>query len=165
MRHLTLFTWILLLGIPLQAEESEFPKEESTKILTSIQTQLKTLFEKSKLDVAISVEDQTLTARYKTREFMVHIPLMTGQYQDAFKEEGPDFKGLLVTLRVGKGRREERQIVLPQTSKQPYWLVYLDMLPLKNGFCLDVNIKYSPDFDVKLVEEIKHIAAEVTSPK
>jgi hypothetical protein len=52
------------------------------------------LVEKYYPKVKVTLKDQTIHFEFNTRKFMIHEPLLTGEWQDAHEEAGPQKSGI-----------------------------------------------------------------------
>ena len=79
-----------------------------------------------------------------TRGFLIHLPLLTGEWQEAREIKGPNRNGILCDIRWGEGKYDG-QALLPQTFDDRYFktLVMVVPPPGQNGY-LHVRLSY-PD--------------------
>lgn len=85
---------------------------------------------------------------FKTRKFMIHYPLMTGEWQEAVEVAGPDRKGIMVHIEM-HALPYDGQAVAPQTFNNRYYLRYLLVPESKRCDCyLHATLSY-PEGDTK----------------
>jgi hypothetical protein len=74
----------------------------------------------------IRYSDGAFTAKTGTMVFTLHSRSMTGEYSaNTYKEEGPNYRGFLLSVRVEPGRYNG-QAVVPQELHGPYYATYID---------------------------------------
>ena len=97
----------LLLGLLLCANLSAADAEETPVQLPSLKkfaSAVETLVHQYYPDAQVHATDQAIEFTFKTREFMIHLPTMDGQWQDARAIKGPDRGGILGVIEVRPGR-------------------------------------------------------------
>jgi hypothetical protein len=83
-------------------------------------------------DATITTND-IFTAKHGTMMFTLHGGLMTGEISPkTYQEEGPNFKGFLLTVGVEKGRYGG-QAVVPQELRRPYFSTYISAPATEDG--------------------------------
>ena len=76
-------------------------------------------------EAKIERADNSYIAKNGTMEFTVHNGSKTGEFfPQTGKEEGPNFKGFILDIRVNDGPYQGAAAV-PQELKRPYWATYL----------------------------------------
>jgi hypothetical protein len=71
-------------------------------------------------EAVVEREALSFKARYKTRAFMIHHPLKTGEWQDARPQEGPDRGGFICSIESADGPWAGAAVV-PQTFDHCYF--------------------------------------------
>ncbi len=103
----------------------------------------------------VSHADGKLSIKHGTMLFTVHGRSKTGEvYPETHQEEGPNFKGFILTLHVESGRYEGAANI-PQTINYPYWKTYIDrpMLPGGQQHYV-INFAYGSRLDPKFMQAI-----------
>ena len=95
----------------------------------------------------------TLRWDWNTRKFMVHLPSLTGKWQDASEMEGPNREGILCTAQIHKGQYQG-MAVAPQTFERFYFKVLM-MTPYRKDIDAHVVVRlyYPPGVDPKFLTE------------
>lgn len=113
---------VLACGVAQRTRAAEKPAVD----LKPLQAKLAKLLEKHYPDDAIGVklEDNTIHFANKTRKFMVHIPLLDGEWQEAVEETGPKPGGVIGSLMLREGEYGGMASV-PQTFEYHYFSTLL----------------------------------------
>ncbi len=105
----------------------------------------------------VTLKDQAISFEFNTRKFMVHEPLLTGEWQDAFEEVGPQKGGVMggIVLRSGQ---YGGQAAVPQAFDKRYF-VTLVLAPYskKLDAHLYAHIKYPPGAPKEFVKELHEL--------
>lgn len=99
----------------LPAQSDDAPKE-----VTALYDRLSALISASYPKATFERNGTVFTAKYNTRKFMIHLPLKTGEWQEAREHEGPDRKGIMCSIQYSKGRFMGAAMV-PQTFDRFYY--------------------------------------------
>lgn len=93
----------------------------------------------------VSRTARTLTVSHETRTFMVHLPLKTGEWQEASPMDGPKRRGgILGTIELAEGRWGGAAVV-PQSFDRAYFTEYLTAPYSQRCECHLVAHLYYPD--------------------
>ncbi|MBI1249687.1 hypothetical protein GC197_17820 [bacterium] len=144
-RSVTALVLVLSLAVPLFAEEtptwSDPPfKEFAQKIDKLIKHQY------PKADRGLDEKEQTLRWAYDTRKFMVHLPTLTGKWQEASELTGPNRGGILCDMRIHQGEYLGMAQV-PQSFDRHYFTVLL-MAPYREDADAHVTVRLYYPIDV-----------------
>ena len=60
-------------------------------------------------EASLTNGDHSIHFEYRARDFMIHEPLMTGDWQDARTERGPNTKGVVCDITLLSGKYENNQ--------------------------------------------------------
>ncbi|WDI44155.1 hypothetical protein [Bremerella sp. P1] len=109
--------------------------------------------------------DQHLRWSAKTRKFMVHLPTLTGKWQEAIEMVGPDRKGILCTAHLHEGPYMGMAAV-PQTFDRHYFQVLM-MAPNRKDVNAHVIVRlyYPSDVDKAFVSEIAELVNQFDSER
>jgi len=72
----------------------------------------------------VTLKDDTIQFQFDTRKFMVHEQTLTGRWQDAFEEVGPQKGGIWGNLEFRPGRYMGMAAV-PQSFDKRYYIQYV----------------------------------------
>lgn len=104
-------------------------------------------------NVQFEATKTSVTFKFDTRKFMVHESAMTGEWQEARPEEGPNPGGILGEVHLNDGPYKG-QAVAPQTFDKRYFIV---LLQAPNSESCDAHLHsllyYTPRTDTQFVKE------------
>jgi hypothetical protein len=66
--------------------------------------EVRKLVEKHYPKAKVTLTDQTISFEFNTRKYMIHEALLSGEWQDAFEEVGPQKGGIYGTVELRDGR-------------------------------------------------------------
>jgi len=103
---------------------------------------------------------RTIHFEYNTRLFMIHEALLTGEWQDAFEERGPQKGGIFCDMELRQGRYAG-QLFLPQALDRRYF-TDLIMAPYSKKYDCHwyVDLKYPSDVSKEFVAEFARLVHE-----
>jgi hypothetical protein len=83
-----------------RAPADDTPKPDLKPLLAEVRKLVEQHYPKGK----VTLKDQTIHFEFNVRQFMIHEPLLTGEWQDAHEETGPQKGGIHgdIELRAGK---------------------------------------------------------------
>lgn len=112
-----------------------------------------------------SEKDPFMRWSFKNRKFMVHLPTLTGQWQEAIEMVGPDRKGILCTAHVHEGPYMGMAVV-PQTFDRQYFHVLM-MAPNRKDVNAHVIVRlyYPKDVDKAFISEIAEVVQKFDSDR
>jgi hypothetical protein len=157
----------IILGFALALSAlAEQPKVSPDSVLVALKDRLEHEFQKldpkPTFEFPDGYEGQSLTVRFKTRNYVVHQRTKMGFTETTEKREGPSDQGFLLRVHVER-LGEPHQAVVPQVIQEPYWDMYLNVYPVKDTqkqvyFCLS----YSGGTDRALIEKIKKVMEQLS---
>ncbi len=102
---------------------------------------------------------------HATRKFMIHLPTLTGQWQEATETLGPDRGGIICTAVIREGPHSGMAVV-PQTFDRHYFRVLM-MAPDREDANAHVVVRlyYPPDVDKAVVSEIAELVQKFDSDR
>ena len=121
-------------------QSSKLPNLKSKRVFQEIERLVKRHYPKA----LFHQKDEGISFELNTRSFMIHVPLKTGEWQEARKTRGPKMGGVMGSVELRKGRYEGAAL-LPQTFDHCY---YLEM----------VSVAYSQKCD-------RHLYSHLSIPK
>ena len=112
--------------------------------LVELASRLRPVLERYSPGARSQVRGSVLEFEHDTRVFLIHIPLKTGEWQEAREIKGPNRGGILGTIELRDGRYDGAA-VLPQTFDERYFetLVMAEPSPDETQY-LYVHLSY-PD--------------------
>lgn len=125
--------------------------------LRPLTEELRKLVEKHYPKGQVVLKDQTILFEFKTRKFMIHEPLLTGEWQDAHEEAGPQKGGIAGELELYPGPYQGMAEV-PQTFDKRYFTLLLMAPDSEKLDChLYVRLKYPRDVPEEFLREFKQL--------
>ncbi len=97
--------------------EAQVGPDPSVKRLYSC---LRPLFLKHYPQAVSEVRADRLHFEHDTRTFLIHVPLKTGEWQEAAEVRGPNRRGIVCNIQLVEGKYNG-QAVLPQTIDERYF--------------------------------------------
>ncbi|MGO9112276.1 MAG: hypothetical protein ACLP9L_23860 [Thermoguttaceae bacterium] len=140
-------------------------------VLKGIESALKALFRKEKVNPMFSWEEDSLKVSLDTQKFMVHGSFMTGEFTaKATEEVGPRSHGFVLEVERRHNDPANNQAVVPQTLHGPYWETYINALgagtvtgkPVDYYF---LRLSYGRRSDEKLRAAMEKIVADAIAAK
>ena len=122
-------------------------------ILTELLSRIRPVLQRYYPNATSQVRGMLLQFEQDTRRFLIHIPLKTGEWQDAREISGPNRRGILCTIELRDGRYDG-QAVLPQTFDERYFttLVMAEASPDQSMY-LYVHLSYPDTVDRRFLGE------------
>ncbi|GDY21561.1 hypothetical protein LBMAG56_29080 [Verrucomicrobiota bacterium] len=155
-------TWPLLLTLltilvptPVRADDAETLQNPALK---RFYTELQTLFLKHYPKATSHRLKDKIHFEHDTRVFLVHEPLMTGEWQDPWETRGPKPGGILCDITLQKGPYQ-RQAVVPQTFDKRYFTTLL-LAPYspKQDAHLAVHLSYPRNVPEEFLKQFVELA-------
>jgi hypothetical protein len=105
----------------------------------------------------VTLKDQAIHLEFNTRKFMIHEPLLTGEWQDAHEEVGPQKGGIYGDLELRAGPYGGMAAV-PQSFDKRYFTVLLTA-PYSKALDhhLYVHLKYPRDVPRDFLREFSEL--------
>lgn len=153
---------VLALCISFGAISRVMADENSKLNLKPLEEQIKKLVQKHYPKATFAHVDGEFRFAFNTRKFMMHEALLTGEWQDAFEELGPQKGGIMGDIVLVEGQYGGMAVV-PQTFDKRYFTVSLlapyskklDHHLMVHLMCpRDVPKDFAKDFD-RLVNEFE----------
>jgi hypothetical protein len=131
--------------------------EEAHPELSRVMDRLRPWIETRRPEATVTIENGRLLVRHRTRTYLAHPLLKTGDYAAEPREmEGPDREGFRLELSVkGPKFAEVTARVYPRTVREPYWSAHCALLPLKGGEgFLHLVLRYGARCPRELLEDL-----------
>ena len=147
--------FVLALGCCLfasgRAAADDAPKPDLKPLLKEVRKLVEKHYPKGK----VSLKDQTIHFEFNTRKFMIHEPLLTGEWQDAHEEVGPQKGGIYGDIEL-RGGRYGGMAAAPQSFDKHYFtLLLLAPYSKKLDHHLYVRLKYPRDVPKEFLKELR----------
>lgn len=110
--------WLLISAGQASADEGVQP--DMKPLLTEVQKLVKKYYP----DAVVTLKDQTIYFKHNLRKFMIHEPLLSGEWQDAYETFGPQKGGIQGSIQLVSGQYGG-QAVVPQAFDKRYFVSLL----------------------------------------
>jgi hypothetical protein len=111
----------------------------------------------------VTLKDQTIHFEFNTRKFMIHEPLLTGEWQDAVETVGPQKGGIWGEIELCPGRYEG-MLALPQTFDKRYFTQKLTFsYSEKLHHYLHIQLEYPRNTPKEFIEEFEALTNKFDS--
>jgi hypothetical protein len=135
----------------LHAEEADSPD------LAPLVKAVKKLVEKHYPQGKVSLNDQTIHFEFNTRKFFVHEQRLTGEWQDAFEDTGPQKGGIYGDLELRAGEYDGMAAVPQSFDKRYFTLLLLAPYSKKLNRHLYVHLKYPHNAPAEFLSEFAEL--------
>lgn len=105
---------------------------EPDPVLREISSRLSPIFQRYYPGTRSRIDGDRVVFEHDTRVFLIHVPLKTGEWQEAREIEGPNPDGILCTIELREGRYEGAAS-LPQTFNDRYFETTVTQEPSPDG--------------------------------
>lgn len=109
-----------LLATAGRGAADDAPKPDLKPLLAEVQK----LVQKYYPTAEVTLKDQTIHFEFNVRKFMLHEPTLTGEWQDAYEDWGPQKGGIHADLELREGQYSGMAAV-PQTIDKRYFTLFL----------------------------------------
>lgn len=131
--------------------------DPSTPDLEPLLKHVRQVVEKYYPKARVSLKDDTISFEFNTRKFMIHEALLTGEWQDAFEEVGPQKGGIHGEIEWRPGQYGGMAVV-PQLFDKRYFTVALSApYSKKLDGHLYIHLKYPRDVSKEFLKEFDEL--------
>ena len=139
---------------PVLEPQDTAPKIDFKKFTDEIKKLVLKEYPKAK----ITTEGSLIHFEFKTRKFMIHEPLLTGEWQDAGEEIGPQRGGVFCDMEFLAGKYAA-QAAVPQKFDKRYFTTSLSAPYSKELDChLYIHFKYPQNVSPKFAKDFQDLA-------
>ena len=147
----------ILITTPVRAADDETLQNPALK---RFYTELQTLFRKHYPKATSHRLKDKIHFEHDTRVFLVHEPLMTGEWQDPRERRGPKLGGILCDITLQKGPYQG-QAVVPQTFDLRYFtILLLSPYSPKQDAHLTVHLSYPRNVTEEFLKQFAELATD-----
>jgi hypothetical protein len=133
MRAVILCLAIAVLAAPLtRRAEANWDASEERSMLSQVASRLDPVFDRYYPGTRSQIDGDHIVFEHDTRVFLIHVPLKTGEWQEAREVKGPNRDGILCTIEMRDGRYNGAA-VLPQTFNDRYFETTVAQEPSPDG--------------------------------
>lgn len=126
---------------------------EPSAVLSEIASRLNPIFQRHYPGTKSQIGSDRIVFEHDTRVFLIHVPLKTGEWQEAREIKGPNRNGILCTIELRDGRYDGAA-VLPQTFNERYFETTVSQMPSLDGTrCLYVHLSFPSGVQVGFQKE------------
>jgi hypothetical protein len=136
-----------------QGRSDDTPKPDLRRFLGEVRK----LVEKHYPNGKATLNDQTVHFEFNTRKFMIHEPRLTGEWQDAREEVGPQKGGIYGDITLCAGEYAGMAVVPQSFDKRYFTLLLLAPYSKQNNQHLYVQLKYPRDVSKEFLEEFERL--------
>ena len=148
---------VLLMSCLLGAVSRAAADDAPTSDLRPLLEQVRKVVEKHYPKATVSLKDQTIHFDFNTRKFMIHEPLLTGEWQDAHEESGPQKGGIHGNIELRSGKYGG-QAAVPQSIDQRYFTLLLKApYSEKLDRHLYIHLKYPREVPKEFLKEFEGV--------
>jgi hypothetical protein len=142
-----------LLGAARRTAADDAPKPDLKPLLKEVRK----VVEKHYPKATVTLKDQTIHFEFNTRKFMIHEPTLTGEWQDAREESGPQKGGIYGDIKLRPGEYME-MVAVPQTYDKHYFTVLLTANSSKKlDHHVFVHLSYPRDVPKDFLKEFERL--------
>ncbi len=118
--------------------------------------ELRSLVLKEYPEASITEKDSNIHFEFNVRKYMIHEPFLTGEWQDAHEEVGPQRSGIFCDMKFCRGDYIRGQAEVPQDFDKRYFITRV-MAPYskKLDHHLYVHFKYPRDVKPEFLKEVQ----------
>ena len=129
------------------------PKPDLKPLLKEVRK----VVEKHYPKATVTLKDQTIHFEFNTRKFMIHEPTLTGEWQDAREEPGPQKGGIYADIELRAGEYMG-MAALPQSFDKRYFTVLVTAPHSKKlDHHLYIHLKYPRDVPKDFLKEFERL--------
>ena len=152
--RLSVLAFVCFLTASGRSEAGEAPGPELKPFLEEIRKLVVKHYPKGE----VTLKDETIHFEFNTRKYMIHEPLLTGEWQDAHEELGPQKGGIYGDIELRPGEYGGMAAV-PQSFDKRYFTLFL-MAPYskKLDYHLYIHLKYPRDATKEFLKEFGQLA-------
>jgi len=148
---------VLALGCLVAAQgrsaADDAPKPDLKPLVGEVRKLVAQYYPKGK----VTLQDQTIHFEFNTRKFMIHEPLLTGEWQDAFEEPGPQKGGIYGDIELRAGQYGGMAAV-PQSFDKRYFTLFLTALySQKLDHHLYIHLKFPRDVSKEFLKDFQRL--------
>lgn len=143
---LVLGGFFMTIGRTLADDE---PKPDLKPLLAEMRKLVQKHYPKGK----VTFKDGTLHFEFNTRKYMIHEPLLTGEWQDAHEEVGPQKSGIYGDIEIRQGQYGGQAGVPQAFDKRYFTLLMMAPYSKKLDHHLYVHLKYPSDAPKEFLKE------------
>ena len=138
-----------LLVLAGRAPADDAPKPDLKPLLAEVRKIVEKHYPKAK----VTLKDGTIHFEFNTRTFMIHEPLLTGVWQDAHKDEGPQPGGIYGDMTLYPGEYEGMAVLPHSFDKRYFTVLGMDTYSKRLDHHLFVHLKYPRDVSKEFLKE------------
>jgi hypothetical protein len=136
-----------------RAPADDAPKPDLKPLLEEVRKLVKQHYPKGE----VTLRGQTIHFEFNTRNFMIHEPLLTGEWQDAHEEPGPQKSGIYGDLELRAGEYGGMAVAPQSFDKRYFTLLLMAPYSKKLDHHLYVHLKYPRDVPKEFLKEFERL--------
>lgn len=144
---------VLCASLVAQAGASDQDEGSVAPVLKHVYAGLHPVFQRYYPKVSARLAASGIDFEYDTRAFLIHVPLKTGEWQEAREIKGPNRRGILCHISLVQGRYDGPAI-LPQTFNDRYFeTLVMAVAQAGERAYLYVHLSYPDGVDARFLNE------------
>jgi hypothetical protein len=148
---------VLALGCHLAVTSRTTADDKPKPDLKPLVGEVRKLVQKHYPKAKVTQEDQTIQFELNTRKFMIHEPTLTGEWQDAREEIGPQKSGIYCEIELRAGEYMGMAVVPQSFDKRYFTLLLMAPYSKKLDHHLYIHLKYPRDVPKEFLEEFERL--------
>jgi hypothetical protein len=142
-----------LLAVAGRTAADNAPKPDIKPLLEEVRKLVEKHYPKAK----VTQKGQTIHFEFNTRKFMIHEPLLTGEWQDAHEEAGPQQNGIYGDIELRAGEYVGMAKTPQSFDKRYFTLLLMAPYSKKLDHHLYVHLKYPRDAPRDFLKEFERL--------
>jgi len=138
---------------PVRVPAADAPKPDLQPLLENVRKLVENHYPMAK----VTLKDQTIHFEFNTRKYMIHEPLLTGEWQDAHVELGPQKSGIFGDIEICAGEYGGQAIAPQAFDKRYFTTLLLAPYSKKLDHHLYIHLKYPRDVSKEFLKEFEHL--------
>jgi len=142
-----------LLAVAGRTAADDAPKPDFKPFVEEVRKLVEKHYPKAK----VTLKDQTIHFEFNTRKFMIHEPTLTGEWQDAHEETGPQKSGIYGDIELLAGEYGGMAVVPQSFDKRYFTLLLMAPYSKKLDHHLYVQLKYPRNVPKEFLKEFDRL--------
>jgi hypothetical protein len=142
-----------LLAVAGRTAADDAPKPDLKPLLKEVRK----VVEKHYPKATVTLKDHTIHFEFNTRKFMIHEPTLTGEWQDAREEVGPQKGGIYGDIALRPGEYQGMAAVPQSVDKRYFTLWVTAPHSRKLDHHLYIHLKYPRDVPKDFLKEFERL--------
>jgi hypothetical protein len=151
---------VLAMGCSIVASTRASADDAPKPDLRPLSEEVRKLVEKHYPNAKVTLKDDLIHFEFNARKFMIHEPLLTGEWQDAHEEPGPQKGGIYGDIELHTGPCGGMAAVPQAFDKRYFTNLLLAPYAKKLDHHLLIHLKYPRNVPKEFLEEFRSLMDE-----